>query len=310
MKFIKYLFLFFFITGAFDGLAHISLVWQSERKKIWEEDWLSELLMGLEYEIVDDMKFEKFIDNSIIVVVPPQEKQMIPYFKKMHELGYKFGVILLSDECYTCTTEFYKYAQFVFRNYWHKQFVDDPKVLCFALGYKSGFWNGISKSLAQSSQRPYYWSFAGQISGKPTRATMIAHLKQVSPYYLHEIGTWMDPRSLHTYDYQILMLNSIFIPAGRGYWNMDSFRVWEALECGCIPIVEKFPIDYFKKFLGEHPFIVIDSWDQAPFKIAKLCSDSIALEEKRQECITWWNNYKKETNKKMLAIIEATLITK
>ena len=280
--------------------AKISLVWQNDRKKMWEEDWLTELLQGLDYEVVDDTKFEKLIDNSIIVIVPHQEKQMIPYCKKLHELGYKFGVILTSDECYTCSTEFYKYAQFVFRNYWHKQFADDPKVVCFALGYKTGFWRDIPKSFAHESKRPYCWSFAGQIAGKPTRGAMVAKLKQVSPFYIHEIGTWVDPRSLSTQDYQILLLQSIFVPCGRGYWNIDSFRIWEALECGCIPIVEKFPLDYFKNFLGEHPFIAVDSWDQAPAEMQVLLDDPKALKEKQLACIRWWAEYKKKMNRQFL----------
>lgn len=307
MKILKLVF-FIFLFISFNALGSISLVWQAERKKVWEEDWLTELLVGLEYEVVDDMKFEKFIDNSIVIVVPPQEKQMLPYFKKMHDLGYKFGIILLSDECYTCSTEFYKYAQFVFRNYWHKQFSNDPKVVCFALGYKTGFWNGIPRSRANELRRPYCWSFAGQIGGKPTRAAMIAQLKQVSPYYIHEIHAWLDPRSLNTYEYQTLLLNSIFVPCGRGYWNIDSFRTWEALECGCIPIVEKFPLDYFKKFLGDHPFLTVDSWEQAPLLMSQLMADPEALEAKRQECITWWDEYKKKTGQKMISIIKSRLI--
>lgn len=298
-------FLFFGISSM--GFARISLVWQAERKKVWEEDWLTELLTGIDYEIVDDMKFEKYIDNSIVVVVPPQEKQMVPYFKKMHDLGYKFGVILLSDECYTCTTEFYQYAQFVFRNYWHKQFAHDPKVICFGLGYKTGFWKSIPRSLAANKDRPYCWSFAGQIGGKPTRAAMISELKKAGPYCIHEINAWLDPRSLGTQEYQSLMLNSVFIPCGRGFWNIDSFRIWEALECGCIPIVEKFPLDYFKKFLGDHPFLAVDSWEQAPFLMAQLFADPGALEAKRQECMQWWREYKKKTNMIFVHTIKSKL---
>lgn len=308
MKFLRFIALVFILINV-PAFAHISLVWQAERKKVWEEDWLNELLTGLEYEVVDDMKFEKYIDNSIIVVNPPQEKYMVPYFKKLHDLGYKFGIILLSDECYTCTTEFYKYAQFIFRNYWHKQFANDPKVICFGLGYKTGFWKNIPRSYAQNPRRPFCWSFAGQISGKPTRAAMIEQLKRAGPYYIHEINAWLDPRSLNTHDYQTLMLNSVFIPCGRGFWNIDSFRIWEALECGCIPIVEKFPLDYFKKFLGEHPFLAVDSWDQAPLLMAQLFADPVALEEKRQACITWWTEYKKQMNITFIRMIKANLRT-
>ncbi len=306
----KRLLLFSLLASLFGShvlTAHITLLWQADRKIFWETDWVLELLTGLEYETVDDMKFEKFIDNSIIVVCAIQEN-MMPYFKKLHEMHYKFGIILLSDECYKCPTDFYQYAQFVFRNFWHKKFNDDPHVVCFPLGYKQGFWNNCSQRvIKEATQRKYCWSFAGQVGGKPTRTTMIDRMKRISPFYVHEIHTFADSRSLGTKEYRELLLESIFVPCGCGYWNIDSFRVCEALECGCIPIVETFPLDYFKKFFGNHPFLAVDSWDQAPELMKQLLTDPVALESKRLECMRWWDEYKKNLKKTFTEIIKNTI---
>ena len=287
--------------------AQIKLVWQVDKAKIWEEDWLLELLSGLEFESIEDGNFEKLVDNSIIVISPPRDDKASAYFKKLHEMHYKFGIILLSDECYKCPTDFYEYAQFVFRNYWHKQFTRQDNVICFGLGYKTGFWQDDSQKLLDSAHRQYTWSFAGQISGKPTRSAMISDMKRVPNHFIHEIYTWNDSRSLGVTEYQNLLLNSIFVPSPTGYWNLDSFRIWEALECGCIPIVEKFPLDYFGKFLGDHPFLVVDSWPQAAQEVANLLADPVRLEARRLECYQWWIEYKKRTNSTFLQIINKTL---
>ncbi len=274
--------------------ADVTLVWQANR---WEEDWVMEVLSGLDVELVEDTKFEKFIDHSIVVVSSHHGEQgCADYFTKLHEMNYKFGVILLSDEWYNAGPGFWKHAEFVFRTFWHKKYANDPKIVAFPLGYKKGFWSGADKRHEPAARRPYNWSFAGQITWKPTRESMIHQMKQVPSYHIHETFTWEDPNALSVKDYRTTLLNSIFVPCPTGWWNLDSYRVYEALECGCIPIVEKQPFDYFAKFLGDNPFITIDSWDQAPLIMNVLLADPVRLEQRRKECVQWWANYKKAMN--------------
>lgn len=288
----------------------ISLIWQVDRKISPEEDWLMELLSGLEITILDDGKFEKFINQSIIVISTAHNDRndYEQYFQKLHEMNYSFGIILLSDERYDSPTDFYKYAKFVFRNYWHKKFSDQKNVVTFSLGYKSGFWKDATKEVKNCNARNYIWSFAGQITGKPTRIDMIAHIKNIPKYFIHETFSWGDPQALSVTAYQDLLLNTIFVPCPTGFWNLDSFRVYEALECGCIPIVEKNPIDYFANFYGEHPFITIESWDQVPKIINSLMENRNHLEQRRVQCYRWWLDYKKKTHRKFVKIIRRNLV--
>nr|MBA3816861.1 hypothetical protein [Parachlamydiaceae bacterium] len=68
-----------------------------------------------------------------------------------------------------------------------------------------------------------------------------------------------------------------------------------ALECGCIPIVEKGQ-EYFSNYYGEHPFIAIDSWDQVPSLMSNLLANPELLEQRRIQCCAWWQAYKKMLN--------------
>jgi hypothetical protein len=126
---------------------------------------------------------------------------------------------------------------------------------------------------------------------------MIENMKKIPGYSIYQTHQFGDPNALTAETYRDLLLKSIFVPCPRGWWNLDSFRVYEALECGCIPIVEKTPLDYFSKFLGNHPFLSIGSWDEAPLFIESLLANPSRLEELRSNCHQWWLDYK--TNMKI-----------
>jgi hypothetical protein len=68
------------------------------------------------------------------------------------------------------------------------------------------------------------------------------------------------PDSLSIEEYRNLFLNTTFMPCPKGCWNFDCFRVCEALECGCISIVEKIPFDYFQRLMGDYPFLAVNTW--------------------------------------------------
>ena len=279
----------------------LHLVWQVDRERIWETDWILELLSGYEIEEIIDGHFEEMRDQSLVVICGDPGD----YFNQMREMNYRFGVIHLSDETYSHPTEFYPLADFVLRNYWHKKFLDQKNVSFIALGYKNGFWRGSSRpSIHDAIDRHYDWSFAGQIGSHSTRGVMVSSMKQIPNYYIHEIFTWNDSTSLSPTAYRDLMLDSIFIPCSRGYFNLDSFRVYEALECGCIPIVEKTPFDYFQSLFGDHPFIAVDSWEEAPELVDELLDDWDRLEERRQACYQWWLDYKKQARNQIRALIQ------
>jgi len=280
---------------------NITLVWHATRPA-WEEDWLNELLRDFDITNVDDLTHEIFIDNGIVVMNSGNAKD-VEYFKKLRARNYKYGVIVLSDERYDAATDFYEYAEFVFRNYWHKKFAPQKNVHFFPLGYKSGFWRKCSRQVKAAQNREYVWSFAGQLTQKPTRQAMIRSMKRISKYHLHEIFKWADPKSLPVDAYQALLLNTIFVPCPTGWCNLDSFRVYEALECGCIPIVEKKPLDYFSLYFGKHPFLVVDSWDQAPGFINALLANPAQLESYRMVCHQWWLDYKEKSRAEFATVI-------
>src|SRR5271156_1578729 len=102
---------------------NIPLVWQVDRALFWEEDWLRDILNGVELVNVTDGYYEQFIDKSIVVFSSYHNTEgCVEYFEEMHRRGYTFGIINLSDERELGPSSFYPYAAFVFRNYWRPDF--------------------------------------------------------------------------------------------------------------------------------------------------------------------------------------------
>lgn len=305
----------FFILNAFVDIKSpfkqnrkkVNLIFQSfDPSTIYETDWIREILSELEVKEIHDKNYEIFEDHSIIVLSEIDKEKLNNYIDKLQKLNYKFGVIHISDELYQAPTDFYGKCSFVIRNYWHKNFLNQKNVHFFPLGYKQGFWRDFPKTeIKDSGHRKYTWSFAGQVA-KSTRMSMINQMKTIPNYFFYEIFSFNAANSLKPGDYRDVLLDSIFVPCPRGWWNLDSFRVSEALECGCIPIVERTPFDYFEKFYGKYPFISVESWDGVPELINALRSDPLRLEQLRLECYQWWVKYKKEMKSQITDVVNTS----
>jgi hypothetical protein len=285
----------------------VHLIWQGGYDG-WERDWIHELFSKSPYEIEDvvDGRYEVVLDDSVVVISSPDPYRYLKYFRSFRQGNYKFGVVHISDEGYHHPTDFYAFARFVLRNYWHKQFLSNGKVITFPLGYKQQFWNNRpNKEFKKASERKYTWSFAGQVT-KSTRRSMYTNMLKIPNYHVHEIFEFWSPTSLSAEEYRDLLLESIFMPCPRGNWNLDTFRLSEALECGCIPIVDKTPLDYFAKLFGYYPFIAVSSWEEAPKIINQLLANPEQLDQLQQRCSSWWIEYKEKLKDRIADLVAET----
>lgn len=87
-------------------------------------------------------------------------------------------------------------------------------------------------------------------------------------------------------------LRSKVMPAPSGAISPDSFRLYEALEAGALPIADDISprIDsegFFRKIFPDAPFPIITDWTELP-EIIKNHTPA-----KQKEINNWWTNYKK-----------------
>jgi hypothetical protein len=256
---------------------------------LWEMDWLR-LIFGsvVTAEVADD-RSGVAADRSIIVDRGLNAEKEL-YYRRNFEHGVRQVLVHLSDEFYADDCSTYRWCQRVYRNYWSPILANLAPVSFFPLGFKTGFAKASDPS-PPAAERPYVWSFVGD-ANKPTRALMRRHMRGVQNGFEHLISGWNSADSLSTEDYRRILEQSVFAPCPAGAANLESYRVYEALEAGCIPIVMRRPgYGYFDRLLPGHPMPVISDWAQAPGRVKALV-ESGDCETLRQACQAWWTSYK------------------
>ena len=88
-----------------------------------------------------------------------------------------------------------------------------------------------------------------------------------------------------------ILSSTEFIPCPSGFVHPETYRLYESLECECIPIVEN-AYKYYDRLFPNNPFLKVDKWIEAKSVIGKWGSTQI--KHKREECKIWWRQHKNQ----------------
>ena len=150
-------------------------------------------------------------------------------------------------------------------------------------------------------ERRYRWSFSGQIT-HDRRREMVAALQDTAGGKL--IQTAGFTQGLTPDKYYGLLNDTITVPAPSGPVTPDSFRAFEALDAGCVPILDgKCPTEqdcehYWKAVLGEHhPLKVVQDWAEA---IPLIESNSDVFPTENIRVYSWWQMYLRDLQYRLL----------
>jgi hypothetical protein len=160
-------------------------------------------------------------------------------------------------------------------------------------GYPSDAPEHLAPFNAKSVDRPLNWFFSGQIT-HPRRVACAEQLRRMPNGRLIEnAGFWQGlPRA----EYYATMASAKVIPCPSGPTTPDSFRMAEALEAGCLPIVDAtcpragYPEGFWKNIFGYVPPIpFIEDWKDLPAVMEKALA---GWPENRNLAYRWWQAYK------------------
>lgn len=237
----------------------------------FERDWIHRLLLRhIPHRIVrTDMKRDR----------PPARKHVLVY-DRQHEEGL-FGflrerldviIVHLGDEWGRCSMPYWG-CPAVFRSYHISGLAPNVRVIPLGLG------RGFSASGARpASRRRHFWSFVGQLESKPAREALVASLKKYPGGLLYLTHRWNDPDALAPRDYAAILEDSVFVAAAGGWAAApETFRLFEALEAGAIPVVPDRDMAYYQAAYGKVPFVT------ASTDLRRVDRDAV-----QAACRAWW----------------------
>ena len=263
----------------------------------WGRSWMEFLFKNVDCDFHYHLASDTIPSYEGCVVVT-STTEGYPYIHQLQKDNKTFGVVLLSDECLASPLTFLDdpRCKFLARNYVHPHCLNNPRILHFGLGFKNHL-EQYAQPNTPTENRKYVWSFSGSL--KADREEALQAFSPYTPNHTYLVKKFNDPDYLSTRDYADVLNNSQFVLAPAGGASNDSFRIYEALECGAIPVVMawKDPLRFAPSYwhavfnTAKIPFIIGTTWQNAAEHVQKLL-DKGQVEQKRQECVKFWQKHK------------------
>ena len=275
-----------------------------EFSKLYESNWLYELFGRPKAIELQKVKFDEAppVEKPILLVMKSHIESYKRLFAYYEANNIQYYVLHLSDEHESDDISFYDYTccLAVIRNYTRSNLSDKVKVI--PLGYHYTLRNGLDDPLARTPQLPFrsnVWCFFG--TNWANRSTILEPLKSVGKYRCKLYDEWNHPENLSREEYCSTLLDTVFVPCIGGN-NPETFRLYEALECGCIPILvnDDRSSDYYKYITQHLPLLNLTSWDQVPGFITQLYNDKENLQAYRNVLLHHYAVMKESLKKEFL----------
>jgi hypothetical protein len=280
----------------------LTLVWNRPRSSVWEVEWIEYLFRNIPHDTVENNEaHDLFWDNCVVIDTVRWAPYHNDYINTLLQKGYKFGIVDLSDELLEGSPS-YDVALFVLRQLYKP---DMPEhVVHIPCGYNKGF---VSDKNPPAVERSRPWAFICN-RWDDRRAVMRDAMSQVAGGFFYSgvenNGVIMTPAEMGD-----IYRDSVFIPCPHGWFVIDTLRVTEALEAGCIPIVDAD--NYWENLYGEvPPFLQITDWTTAADVVKMLQNDPEALEQLRLDCYNWWCRIKDETTECVEDLVKQMMLLK
>lgn len=187
---------------------------------------------------------------------------------------------------------------------WHPnmrvwQMTPDPArvadgVRYFGTGWPPAAAEILPSAIGEAISKPLAWFFSGQVT-HARREQCVAQLRLRSDGELHETEGFTQGLPPHTYYHRLA--SAKVAPAPSGPESVDSFRLFEALEAGCVPIADGATprrnerAFWYTLFGTEPPFPVIDSWSSLPGYMADVLG---GWPRNAAEVSAWWQRQKRD----------------
>jgi len=257
--------------------------------------WILNLLSKLEIEIINDT--QNLDENESLIIVDHMISTKESFYFDLSNKVKKIFLIHLGDEGGAEKKDLvYSLCEHIWRTFSLPMFKNFKNVTSIPIGYKCD----PIKDNINILKRNYKWSFLGTTHGS-SRYDLLNKHKNITPNFINLTENFSGKKSMDTDDYYKILNNSIFAPIPHGYFHPETYRLYEALEAGCIPIIEN-PFQFFDNFLPNNPLLSVNSWEDSSTIIKKYLENKKDIEILRNKINDWWTQHKENLKETFLLI--------
>jgi GR25 family glycosyltransferase involved in LPS biosynthesis len=280
-----------------------------ELSKLYEYEWLRYLFGNPSLMTVESIlpTSPPPFDEPIVLVQRPYDPDVLAsMLERWSTFGASFYVLHISDEaveeCYREPLTWYDVSgcKGVMRFYPREDLSGcKTPIYTLPLGYHWTLQGGSQNPLMKTPRLPFRettWSFFG--TGWRNRKALLQPLlsaEDLGQSRVKFFDEWKDPAALGEEEYIASLLDSIFV-ACPGGMNPETFRLYEALECGCVPLVVRTAsntqwLDWITKKI---PLIAVPSWEAQVQFVRHLMTNKQLLEAYRENVLQGWIRWREE----------------
>ena len=264
--------------------------WGQYHKKN-SDKWIYEILKKIKYNIIENET--NLAEEDVLVIVDSSVEEKNELYIKLNAICSKIFLFHLGDESGSYDlSSVYNNCNYVWRPFCSSRYFENKKVKCIPIGYKSGILN------KQKNNRKYKWAFTGT-PHKTSRHDLLFQFSDVKPFFCHKTEKF-NVKIISVDEMSEVLSSTEFMPCPNGFFHPETYRLYEALECECIPIVEN-AYHYYDRLFPSNPFIKINKWADA--KPMLKAWETNQIKNKREECKIWWTNYKNKLQESIKKII-------
>lgn len=297
----------------------IQLIWGCQASRQFEQHWLLELLHPLQVRQVEQLETEPvpglqfdqprvLVESGLLLLERQPAPERISQLQKSRRqriaqlaaLG-PFALIHFSDEEGLDGDQLYSLLPAdtpIWRNFPYPRFEADRRIQTFPIGPRREFFGCIPHLLA--SGRSYPWAFMGTLWASGSRTEAVSVFLRALPAGMFFGGRHFG-LGLPLAAYRAHLFNSVFALCPEGDRHLDTFRLYESLQLGCIPLlVERQGMA--PPLLGpNHPLPLFSHWRQALVFAQQQLPRPEQLDRLQQQIQHWWANRKAELSSAIVA---------
>ena len=266
---------------------------------LYEGTWLQELFGRPATFVIESVRAQDPppTDSPVFIIQRPYIEKATALMEKWNDHGATFSILHMSDELATDDISSYDLSGCLSVLRFYQRSNLPKKVMTIPLGYHWTLREGSKNMLTHTPRLPFRsltWSFFG--TDWKDRKNLLDPLYDISGSYKTQFfKDWNDSHALGSEAYTSALLDTVFVPCPDGV-NPETFRFYEALECGCIPLLVKTDENtaWVSWVSGRLSIIPLKSWTDAKDFVGHLMQNREMLEVYRTKVLSSWIEWRKE----------------